>query len=75
MTKQYVRAIKGAAFSLDERGSKVHGKRRRERREFISGVFGSVRFCSYQSLEFQRTESSENILINFLLIFKANLII
>lgn len=29
--------------------------------------------CSYQSLEFQRTESSEQIPITFLLIFKATL--
>jgi len=45
---------------------------KREGREFISGFFESVRFCSYQSLEFQRAESSEQILITFLLIFKAN---
>lgn len=50
----------------------MHGKKG-EGREFISGLFGSIRFCSYQSLEFQRTESSEQILITFLLIFKANL--
>lgn len=30
-----------------------------EGKEFISGLFESVRFCSYQSLEFQRTEASE----------------
>lgn len=46
-----------------------------EGREFISGFFGSVRFCLCQSLEFQRTESSEQILITFLLTFKANFVI
>lgn len=46
-----------------------------EGKEFIFGFFQSVGFCSYQSLELQRTEYSEQILITFLLIFKANLII
>lgn len=46
-----------------------------EGREFISGFFESVRFCLCQSLEFQRTESSEQILVTFLLTFKANLMI
>lgn len=48
-------------------------ERKGEGREFISGLFGSVRFCSYPSLEFQRTEACEQILITFQLIFKANL--
>lgn len=46
-----------------------------EGREFISGFFGSVRFCLCQSLEFQRTESSEQILVTFLLTVKANLMV